>query len=288
MTWVYDPGTLGTYLGELEFLKKILNLNNFEFKIPQTGEYEVFVRKNSIIKNNLNQKASLCFNKKCFILKSKPTEKINKNYILIDKLFLKEGSYELKINSKNEIMNTLAAGDLVLLKIDQNRKLNPPKIEFKRINSIKYRVKLKDTTEPFFLVFNESFHDGWKLYLDSAKATTPIKNDYRDKEIIGSIENRGLPSGKFYETYFKKPIAEDKHFLVNTYANAWWLDLDELEKNGRIKKDEKGNYNFDLIIEFQPQRIFYLSAAISGLALFGCIIYLVFVYSAGKHKAGNN
>jgi hypothetical protein len=160
--------------------------------------------------------------------------------------------------------------------------VDTPQIEFKQVNPTKYIVKVKKAKESFPLIFNESFHPDWRVYLRDERSAE-IVADYRDEEIVGASQNQGLASGKFYETYSLKPIAENDHFLVNTYANAWQIDLNELEKSDRIKKDKDGSYNFELIIEFWPQRVFYFSAAISGSAILFCVIYLVYIGISGKY-----
>ena len=68
-----------------------------------------------------------------------------------------------------------------------------------------------------------------------------------------------------FETWGKKPIVEDRHLIVNSYANSWLIrpsDVDNLE-------------NYELIIEFWPQRFMYMGIIISLLTLFASILFLV-------------
>jgi hypothetical protein len=277
MQWVYDPGTLGTYLGQLEIYKKALDLDDYVLKIPREGSYQIFLRTNSVIANNIKNGSKLCFDARCLENINKNEKQVSNQYEMIGKLTLSAGEHTIKIKNSKEKINILAAGDLILYNFDNDKNIDSPQVEFKRINSIKYAVRVKGSKESFPLVFNESFHDGWKVYLRNESDSLGT-NDYQDEEIIGSIQNQGLLSGQFYENIFKQSIAEDKHFLVNLYSNAWWIDPQNIKS---YKENSDGSIDFDLVIEFAPQRLFYVSAGISGLTLLFCILYLIY---AGRHR----
>ncbi|MDY6864653.1 MAG: hypothetical protein SVY15_01595 [Halobacteriota archaeon] len=134
-----------------------------------------------------------------------------------------------------------------------------PSIVFQKINPTKYKVHVS-TNEPFFLVFSESYHPQWKAYLD--------KRSFEFNDVIASYDNvdvkeakheeKSTPGDVFY--LLTDPISDDKHFIVNGYANSWYIE-------------ETGEY--DLTLYFLPQSLFYLGLFISGGTLFGCIGYLV-------------
>lgn len=101
-----------------------------------------------------------------------------------------------------------------------------PGITFTKVNPARYDVSITNATEPYNLVFSETFNSGWKLLLDG----------------------RPLPS---------------KHFLANTYANAWTIDY-------------PGSYKLSII--FEPQNILYTTQQISiavAVAVFCSFIYLL-------------
>lgn len=101
------------------------------------------------------------------------------------------------------------------------------------------------------------------------------KIDFISKNFQGTIQNNNLSNGKFYETWFKKSVDEKYHLMANGYANSWWIDLDEIKKSGKYVQNSDGSIDFELIIEFWPQRLFYLGLIISGITLIGCLGYLV-------------
>ena len=74
------------------------------------------------------------------------------------------------------------------------------------------------------------------------------------------------------------------HWNGNGYANSWWLDLDLLKKLPAVQDQKAGFYNlhpdgsvdFEIVIEFWPQRLFYLGIIISGIMVNVCVGFLVF------------
>ena len=84
--------------------------------------------------------------------------------------------------------------------------------------------------------------------------------EIKEKEHRNDFLYRGM-----FETWGKKPLSEERHFLVNGYANAWLIK----------PEDVGGRTSYRLIVEFWPQRLFYIGLGISGLTLVGCLGYLV-------------
>lgn len=266
-------------------------------------------------------------------------------------------------------------------------KFNPPRIEFRKINPTKYRLRIHRIDSSFPLIFSESFHEDWKLYLtrwsekpliaiggstssllasyriisgnEEAQATLEelegmlraglisdlgageekerqlyryfndgrkelvstetYKINFISKNIGNSIQNDNLPDGEFWETWFEDKLRmkcesinrKDKcqmadinnlvmnyrgsnnvvewpdifHWKVNSYANAWWIDLSLIR--ALISKKDKdstccrinddGSVDVEMIIEFQPQRNVYIGYFISFLTLLLCVIF--FIYS---------
>lgn len=158
------------------------------------------------------------------------------------------------------------------------RKRLVPQITFKKINSTKYQVEVKNAKDPFILIFSESFHQGWKAYVrqqsesslqgrkvnDQPGNPKPVVSyfggDIREKEAENSLWN-----SQIFSTLNKKAIPEERHWPVNGYANSWYVTPD----------DFGGSNNFELIVEFWPQRLFYLGGAISALAFLIYLAYLI-------------
>jgi len=143
-----------------------------------------------------------------------------------------------------------------------------PNITFKRTNPTRYQVKIENATEPFFLVFSESYHPDWKAYIEDKPLAF--------QKIIASYDNVKVKEAEHEMTFkpsdivylLKKPLSEDNHFTANGYANSWYLDPKEIDKDG--------DGNFSVTLYFKPQSYFYLGLGISLTTLTACIIYLIY------------
>jgi len=82
-----------------------------------------------------------------------------------------------------------------------------------------------------------------------------------------------------------KRVELKEHYLVNGYANAWWVPVEELtatspeRKYQAIRSPDDGNQpgmkEFEIILEFKPQRLFEIGVLISLATLLGCVGYLI-------------
>lgn len=129
-----------------------------------------------------------------------------------------------------------------------------PTISYKSVNPTKYIISVTGAENPYDLVFNENFHDGWKLYIKESN--------------VGS---------NIIETWGKNPISEDTHYLANGYANAWYIKPEDV--NGKRK--------YDLILEFNPQKWVYIGLSLSLLIFWSCLVYLgirgaIFIFKRNK------
>ena len=87
-----------------------------------------------------------------------------------------------------------------------------------------------------------------------------------------------MPDGAIWETWFSKTKLSDRnHLMVNGYANSWLIDTAKIcDKDGFcVKNNDDNSYDFELVIEFLPQKYFYLGFAVSGLVLLVSLIYII-------------
>ena len=122
-------------------------------------------------------------------------------------------------------------------------------------------------------------------------ASPEVIEEYRDKAWIcktgprfiskiirNTIQNDNLSNSGITETYGKSNIDEKYHFKANGgYANGWLLDFKYLETNfsDYLQRSADGGYDLEFIVEFQPQKIFYVTAIISVFMIFAIILYLL-------------
>ena len=137
-------------------------------------------------------------------------------------------------------------------------------IIYQRINSTKYRVTLKNATEPFLLVFQDSFSPHWKLF----SANTPIvlaniSDSYFDGEITELLPINQTIDRNPLETINMRSISESAHVKVNGYANAWYIQPNDL----------LGNSNYEFILEMTAQKTVYYSFIVSAISLLVFLLY---------------
>jgi len=146
--------------------------------------------------------------------------------------------------------------DAYYLVSDPGIELEEPKsITFDLINPTKKLVHIKGATTPFYLAMSESYHEQWQLQFNNDK--------------VNGFFGSWVP--------FVKPdkIADEYHYKLNDFLNGWYVDVDEYcVKNSMCTKNADGTYDIEMVLEFFPQRWFYLGLLISGTTLVGCLGYL--------------
>jgi len=173
-----------------------------------------------------------------------------------------------------------------------------PKILFTKVNPTKYRVQVEGTTSPYTLVFLEAYHKNWKLYVkgaDNPEVTikdrammllgnigrnmvgffVKDKNRREDSNVVVTHFNGEIREGvhrniflepETFETWGLNNIAKDRHFIANGYAaNAWKI----------LPSDVGGKTDYELIIEMDSQRSFYIFLVISTVSAFLISAYFI-------------
>ena len=141
------------------------------------------------------------------------------------------------------------------------------KIEFRKVNPTRYVVS-GEADKSFWLVFSESFHKDWKAYMkkveieDEGDRSLAKKQRFEWSALITLLRD----SGK------RKELKE--HYLVNGYANGWWVPI---EADSQVRR-------FEVILEFTPQRLFEIGIMVSGITFIVCIAYLVYSYLKKKRR----
>lgn len=110
--------------------------------------------------------------------------------------------------------------------------------------------------------------------VEDKKQNMSAKEPFEWSAVITALRDKG------------KRIELKDHFLVNGYANAWYVDLDKLKDSMTIKSDKGGKKEFEIILEFKPQRLFEIGVVISLTTLSLCITYLV--YDSIKRRRNKN
>ncbi|MEK7066430.1 MAG: hypothetical protein AAB965_02550, partial [Patescibacteria group bacterium] len=115
---------------------------------------------------------------------------------------------------------------------------------FRQINPTKYLIEINSVSSTFPLIFSENYHSSWKLYV------MPLKKD----QAISTI----------FDTWFRLPQPENQHLVANHFANGWLVDPRKICQSSQLcVQNPDGSYNLKIIIEFDPQRWFYVGMFLS-------------------------
>ncbi len=148
-----------------------------------------------------------------------------------------------------------------------------PQIFFKQINPTKYTVTVSNIKEPFVLVFSNTFHDKWKLFLTP---NTSPKEPVLEKYFAGEITEGKSENIFFNETTFEtlglQSISDNNHFSVNSFANAWYITPKELGMRSEAT----------FIVEMTDQRLFYIGLVISLVGAVGFVLWIAILFLKKK------
>lgn len=180
------------------------------------------------------------------------------NWVEFNNIQLGKGEHSL-----NVFENDRFKVEMVEVKQVKSEKLKvesyeTPKVEFKKINPTRYVVNVKGAKGPFTLVFSESFHEGWKGYVRPLTVKTEPWS-----ALLSAWKDRG------------NRIEIKDHFTVNGYANGWIVPAG---------KELEAGEDFEIVLEFKPQRLFEVGLLISGITLLGCVGYIG--YDFKKRRKG--
>lgn len=137
----------------------------------------------------------------------------------------------------------------------QTNFVEPDEITFELTNPTKKMVHIKGATTPFYLAMSESFHPQWQAQFNNDKITGFF--------------------GSWVPWVSPDRISDEAHFELNGFLNGWYVDVEEYCREQNLcTRNADGSYDIELVLEFFPQRWFYLGLLISGTTLLGCLGYL--------------
>lgn len=143
---------------------------------------------------------------------------------------------------------------------------NTPVIKIQKVNPTKYIVNLKEAKQPFVLIFLESYQRGWKAYINADKVPCVPAKSYNNIKVTECMQYLRLFDSNDLIRPFKPSVPESSHFLVNGYANGWYIDPKKL--------DLVGDGEFSLTLYYEPQTYYYIGLIISLTTLLICVLYL--------------
>ncbi|MEK9207829.1 MAG: hypothetical protein AAB922_05055, partial [Patescibacteria group bacterium] len=175
----------------------------------------------------------------------------------------------------------------------RNSLLRSQNLYFKKINSVKYLLYIKNVNNPQDLKFNDSFQNDWKLYLnknpDLAFCTTltfATNNTTECKSKFTLFD----PSEMTY--LWNKPVFSESHSTADGSNNTWTIDSEYIKN--KFSKDyytlnKDGSINIEMVMYFKPQLYPYYGLIISFTVITLSTGYLMFILlrKNEKHKKKN-
>lgn len=218
---------------------------DYKWRVPVNGLYEIYLGKSSLLKNS--GVLTVHIDNQTVEGKKDNSQK-EYGWQKIGEINLGKGDHGLQIVADGNNIASIRKGDIIFVKIGNPKDFETdPKISYRRINDTKYIAEIP-SKNPFFLIFDEKYNPEWKVYL---------KEKSREKSKFSIAEN-------IFGTLFLAPLPEAKHIKADGYANAWYIDSSQ-----NLQGKE-----YEAVIEYWPQRIFYLSFLITLISVSGGIIFL--------------
>jgi hypothetical protein len=210
-------------------------------------------------------------------------------YIIFRKDLGCENCSEIKKEDLDKYFKLLFHNNLFYVyKVNNFRSIvDSQNIAYQIINPTKIRVYFKNIKNIQTLSFMLSFNKDWKLY--AAKSRNEISCDGGKLYDLLNVKECFM-GYKFFEgeelSYlWREAIFQNSHTFENNYANKWLIDPTIIKKGSpqvySVNKD--GSINFELIIFYQPQSLFYLTFIISLSSFIVVCIFLMFSHD-GKRK----
>jgi len=179
----------------------------------------------------------------------------------IENLKLTKGNYEFFPMPSEALKVDLAVIEPVSRPRLAESQEKEVQVEFEKINSARYRVQVK-ARKSFWLIFSESFHPGWKAYIRQSSGSRSQRINFEWLAVLSALRDWGS----------KMEIKE--HYPVNGYANAWWVPVGQSQ--AKTKEQESSPSEFEIIIQYTPQRWLEIRMVVSLIILVGGVGYFAF------------
>ncbi len=126
------------------------------------------------------------------------------------------------------------------------------KINYQFKNPTEYKIYLKNTSHPVYLNFSEAYHPDWRIKVGKFNWFAVLTN----------------------KNYF---VSDGYHTESDAKLNSFYIDPKVICKSYVCAKNSDGTYDISLTLYFRPQSYMYLGLIMSGLTLFLCLSYLLYV-----------
>lgn len=240
-TVITEKNGKNAYVGTSPF-KFLTGINDLGGSYPSKKATEI---KDSIITKDYNKTLVILDDLNVgymFVARNIPSQIYN-SYI-VDKEYIKSQNKEFiqSVSEKVILKSTQGNYELHKLKINPKVITSNAKVNYEKVNSGKYKITLKNINDSSTLVFHETFHPGWRLYMGPESYKNTVSNNFFD--IAYLIKN----------SYF-----DSSHKNYNRYGNVWTVELGTIKNDPELyTKNKDGSVNVVITLYFLPQVHFYI------------------------------
>jgi len=255
-----DNGT-NAYIGTSPF-KFFTGINDLSGSMSFTDEISQNIQKHIVTRNYEQLLLLLGQLNIGYAIVSKNIPLEVKNTFLYDKNYLQAQDQTLydSILDKRIIQSSKSNYELYSLKNSPVLFKSASNIQYKKINPITYKISMTEFIGQDELIFYETYHPGWKLFIQKKRFNTGVMSVFSNMLSLS------------------KEILFDLSHTHNTpYGNSWKIDSNSIippNKNFEYTSNADGSINVTLLLFFLPQIYVYLGFFMTFLFLILLWIYL--------------
>jgi hypothetical protein len=149
---------------------------------------------------------------------------------------------------------------------------NLPQLSFKIINPTKLEIIIQNATQPFFIIFGENYNSQWKAYISSNFIEQ--NNVVNTHDNIKEDRNENSFTVQDISYLFNQPVSNQYHFIANGYANAWYIDPQQLNEGP----------NFTITLFFVLQAYDYVGVIVTVVTIIIVSAYLLLAFCKEKKR----
>lgn len=205
-------------------------------------------------------------------------EEVKRSWVFDKKMLEAQDQDFIKGITSKKILTSSKGNYELYLKKEKNNLLRAKGLTFKRISPVKYKLYIKGLNKKQELLFRDSFHGGWKLYLNKS----PNKKWCNKPEINNNVYECKHDSLLFEKEDIKflweKFIFSETHNIKDNFLNSWFIDKDQVVNkytNEYFVENNDGTIDIELTLYFKPQTYFYAGTFLSILFLIIGGVYLL-------------
>jgi len=140
---------------------------------------------------------------------------------------------------------------------------NLPQLTFKEINPTKFELTVTNATQPFFIVFDENYDAQWDAFV--SKGQNQLGDIVAGNGNVQESKSENMFSVQDISYLFSQPISDQYHFVVNGYANAWYINPQQLHEGA----------SFTITLFFVPQAYYYIGVIITVIGIATATTYIL-------------